>query len=43
MRTPRDLQSLSGDGRAFRVPDGAWALTPEGIAWLAEDRALSDR
>ena len=43
MRTPLDLQSLSDDGRAFRVPDGAWALTPEGIAWLAEDRALSDR
>ena len=43
MRTPLDLQSLSDDGRAFRASDGAWALTPEGIAWLAEDRALSDR
>ena len=43
MRTPLDLQSLSDDGRAYRVPDGAWALTPAGFAWLAEDRALSDR
>ena len=42
MRTPLNLQSLSDDGRAFRVPDGTWALTPEGIAWLAEDRELSD-
>jgi hypothetical protein len=43
MRTPLDLQSLAADGRAFRVPDGGWALTPRGIAWLEEDRELSDR
>ena len=43
MRTPLNLQSLADDGRAFRVPDGGWALTPEGIAWLEEDRELSDR
>jgi hypothetical protein len=42
MRTPLNLQSLADDGRAFRVPDGGWALTPEGIAWLEEDRKLSE-
>jgi hypothetical protein len=26
-----------------RLPDGNWALTPQGIAWLAHDRELSDR
>jgi hypothetical protein len=25
-----------------RLPDGTWALTPHGVEWLAEDRALSD-
>ena len=25
------------------VPDGRWALTARGIAWLKEDRELSDR
>jgi hypothetical protein len=43
MRTPLNLQSLATDGRAFAMPDGAWALTPEGIAWLEQDRELSDR
>lgn len=43
MRTPLNLQSLDADGRAVRLPDGAWALTPEGIAWLVQDRELSDR
>jgi hypothetical protein len=43
MRTPLNLQSLSDDGRAMRLPEGTWALTPEGIAWLKEDRELSDR
>jgi hypothetical protein len=43
MRTPLNLQSLSDDGRAMRLPDGTWALTPEGVAWLKEDRELSDR
>jgi len=42
MRTALNLQSLADDGRTVRLPDGAWALTPEGIAWLAEDRELSD-
>jgi hypothetical protein len=41
MRTPLDLQSLGADGRAVPLSDGSWALTPEGIAWLEEDRELS--
>ena len=43
MRTPLNLQSLADDGRAVRLPDGTWALTGAGLAWLAEDRELSDR
>jgi hypothetical protein len=43
MRTPLNLQSLADDGRAVRLPDGTWALTPEGVAWLEQDRELSDR
>jgi hypothetical protein len=43
MRTALNLQSLADDGRATRLPDGTWALTPEGIAWLEQDRELSDR
>jgi hypothetical protein len=43
MRTPLNLQSLSDDGLAMRLAEGTWALTPEGIAWLKQDRELSDR
>jgi hypothetical protein len=43
MRTPLNLQSLSDDGRAMRLPEGTWALTPEGIAWLKQDQESSDR
>ena len=43
MRTPLNLQSLSEDGRAMRLPEGTWALTPEGTAWVKQDRELSDR
>ncbi|WP_157592050.1 hypothetical protein [Solirubrobacter soli] len=43
MRTPLNLQTLSDDGLVARVPDGGWALTAQGIAWLKEDRELSDR
>ena len=43
MRTPLNLQSLDDDGRATRLPDGTWALTPDGVAWLKQDRELSDR
>ena len=43
MRTPLNLQSLSDDGLAVQVRDATWALTPEGIAWLKQDRELSNR
>jgi hypothetical protein len=43
MRTPLNLRSLADDGRAVRLTDGVWALTPQGVAWLEEDRELSDR
>jgi hypothetical protein len=43
MRTPLNLQSLAEQGLAARRDEGAWALTPEGIAWLKQDRELSDR
>ena len=43
MRTPLNLQSLSDDGRAARQPDETWALTPEGVDWLKQDREFSDR
>jgi hypothetical protein len=43
MRTPLNLQSLSDDGRAVQLPEDTWALTPQGIAWLKQDRELSDR
>jgi len=43
MRTPLNLQSLAGDGRVVALPDGRWALSPDGVAWLEQDRALSGR
>jgi hypothetical protein len=43
MRTPLNLRSLSEEGLAVRLREGTWALTPEGIAWLKQDRELSDR
>lgn len=43
MRTPLNLQSLSDEGLAARLPEGTWALTPQGVAWLKQDHELSDR
>ncbi len=43
MRTPLNLRSLGDEGLAVRLPEGTWALTPQGIAWLQQDRELSDR
>lgn len=43
MRTPLNLASLAEEGHVAALTDGAWALTPEGVAWIAQDRALSDR
>ena len=42
MRTPLNLQSLADDGIVVAVGAGAWALTPAGIARIAEDRELSE-
>ena len=43
MRTPLNLQSLSDEGLVVADSDGSWALTPQGVAWLKQDRELSDR
>jgi hypothetical protein len=43
MRTSLNLQSLSDERLAARLPDGTWAVTPQGIAWVKQDRELSDR
>jgi hypothetical protein len=43
MRTPLNLQSLADETLAVRLSEGTWALTPEGIAWIREDRELSGR
>ncbi len=43
MRTPLNLQSLADVGRVVELPDGTWALTPDGVDWLEQDRELSDR
>jgi hypothetical protein len=43
MRTPLNLQALSDQGLAVQLPEGTWALTRQGIAWLKQDRELSDR
>jgi hypothetical protein len=43
MRTPLNLQSLAADGVVEELAGGDWALTPEGLARIAEDRELSDR
>jgi hypothetical protein len=43
MRTPLNLGSLRDQGLVASLPDGTWALTPEGVAWLQQDRELSDR
>jgi hypothetical protein len=43
MRTPLNLQSLSEESLVMRLPDGTWSVTRQGIAWLKQDRELSDR
>ena len=43
MRTPLNLQSLAEQGHVALLPDGGWALTPEGVEWIREDDELSDR
>ena len=43
MRTPLNLRSLGDEGLAVKLGEGSWALTAEGVAWLKQDRELSDR
>jgi hypothetical protein len=43
MRTPLNLASLAAEGDVVALADGAWGLTPDGVARVAEDRELSDR
>jgi hypothetical protein len=43
MRTPLNLQSLHEEGLAVRLGEDTWALTAQGVAWLKQDRELSDR
>jgi hypothetical protein len=43
MRTPLNLHSLSDESLVARASEDTWALTPAGIAWLEQDRELSDR
>jgi hypothetical protein len=43
MRTPLNLQSLAEQGLVVAHADGGWALTPEGVDWIVEDRKLSSR
>ena len=43
MRTPLNLQSLADDGLVVALANGGWALTPQGVAWIVQDRELSDR
>jgi len=43
MRTPLNLQSLADQGHVVLAPNGTWSLTPEGIAWLDQERDLSNQ
>ena len=40
-RPKLNLESLNEEGLAVRLADGGWALTPQGVAWLKQDRELS--
>jgi hypothetical protein len=42
MRTPLNLQSLAEQGLVV-ARGGSWALTPQGVDWIVQDRELSDR
>jgi len=43
MRTPLNLRALEEQEFVVAVDDGSWALTPQGVAWIVQDRELSDR
>jgi len=40
MRTPLNLQSLAEQG-LVAAAGGDWALTPQGVEWIVQDRELS--
>jgi hypothetical protein len=42
-RTPLNLRSLADDGLVEELAEGRWALTPDGVSWIVQDRELSDR
>jgi hypothetical protein len=41
MRTPLNLQSLAQQGLVAPATDGGWALTPQGVESIVQDRELS--
>jgi hypothetical protein len=41
MRTPLNLQSLAEQGLVVAPEAGVWALTPQGVEWIVQDRKLS--
>jgi len=43
MRTPLNLQALEEQGLVVGIDASSWALTEPGIAWIVQDRELSDR
>lgn len=43
MRTPLNLHSLAEEGLVVALADDRWALTPQGVAWIVQDRELSDQ
>jgi hypothetical protein len=43
MRTALNLQSLGEQNLAVALGGGSWALTAQGVAWIVQDRKLSDR
>ncbi len=43
MRTSLNLQSLGEEGLVVALSDASWALTAQGVAWIMQDRRLSER
>jgi hypothetical protein len=41
MRTPLNLQSLAEQGLVAPADGGGWALTPQGVESIVQDRELS--
>jgi len=43
MRSPLNLRSLGKEGLVVSLSDASWALTAQGVAWIVQDRRLSER